>query len=386
MINEIIYSRKDQFATLEVKSIFGLKQIEKEEKIDYQNSNFFIKQKSTTAEMFDFAFKIIKDKKQYLKVAQMTSTKSKEEEEKLSIDRMKINCSYLKKKFKENKLGDINGVSFCIISPIRILKDEYTDDYINLKKFCEENNYEFILFDINESLFYKRENGENIKIDIFDINIKYQLDIIDFDEIIKIDKPLKIKSVRKVKGRNEEEEDLKVQTALNLTKDNVKRIAKFEFTGIFNDLKELKKNYFAYIYFKEKSFIYFYNNEIIKKYGDQNIGKKELILILYFIKPITNEYLDSNKIMKIDNEDKEKTSKNIKEKEMENINVNKNKIEEETEINKIKLELEIDEEKERKISKESEKKSHKRSRKQKKEKIDINEEQPDEKYLGKKTK
>ena len=35
---------------------------------------------------------------------------------------------------------------------------------------------------------------------------------------------------------------------------------------------------------------------------------------------------------------------------------------------------------------ESEKKSHKRSRKQKKEKIDINEEQPDEKYLGKKTK
>ena len=320
------------------------------------------------------------------------------EEEKLSIDRMKINCSYLKKKFKENKLGDINGVSFCIISPIRILKDEYTDDYINLKKFCEENNYEFILFDINESLFYKRENGENIKIDIFDINIKYQLDIIDFDEIIKIDKPLKIKSVRKVKGRNEEEEDLKVQTALNLTKDNVKRIAKFEFTGVFNDLKELKKNYFAYIYFKEKSFIYFYNNEIIKKYGDQNIGKKELILILYFIKPITNEYLDSNKIMKIDNEDKEKTSKNIKEKEMENINVNKNKIEEETEINEIKLELEIDEEKEGtkintnknpnkfKINKEAEKKSHKKSRKQKEEKIDINEEQHDKKYLGKKTK
>ena len=381
MINEIIYSQKKEFGTLEVKSIFGLKQIEKEEKIDYQNSNFFIKQKSPTGEMFDFAFKIIQDKKQYLKIAQMTSKKTKDEKEKLSIEIMKINCSYLKKKFKENKLGDINGVSFCIISPIRILDDKYIDDYISLKEFCEENNYEFILFDINESLFYKRENEENIKIDIFDINIKYQLDIIDFDEIIKIDKPLKIKSLRKVKGRNKDNEDSMVQTALKLTKENVKRIAKFEYTGVFNDLKKLKENYFAYIYFQEQSYIYFYNNKIINKFGEQNIGTKKLILILYFVKPITNEYLDSTKIMKIDNDDKEKIPKN-----MENINMNKNKIEEKTELNEIKHELEIDEEKERtktigdkspnkfKIYKESEKKSHKKTK------------NPENKFLGKKTK
>ena len=165
-------------------------------------------------------------------------------------------------------------LSFCIISPIRILKDEYTDDYINLKKFCEENNYEFILFDINESLFYKRENGENIKIDIFDINIKYQLDIIDFDEIIKIDKPLKIKSVRKVKGRNEEEEDLKVQTALNLTKDNVKRIAKFEFTGVFNDLKELKKIILHIFILKKKALFIFIIMKLLKNMEIRILEKK----------------------------------------------------------------------------------------------------------------
>ena len=376
IINEIIYSQKEEFKTLKVKSIFGLKQIEKEEKIDYQNSNFFIKQKSLTGEMVDFAFKIIKDKKQYLKMAQMTSTKTKEEKEKLSIDIMKINCSYLKKTFKENNLGDINGVSFCIIAPIRILEDKNTDDYISLKEFCEENNYEFILFDINKSLFYKRENEDNIKIDIFDINIKYQLDIIGFDKIITIDKPLKIKSLRKVKGRDKDKEDSDVRTALKLTKENVKRIAKFEYTGVFNDLKGLEKNYFAYIYFKEKSYIYFYNNTIINTFGDQIIGNKQLILILYFVKPITNEYLNSTKIMKIDNEDKEKIpkkkNKKKKKKKMENINVNKDKIEEKTELKETEFELEIDEEKEGtkiignkspnkfKISKETENQSHKK--------------------------
>ena len=85
--------------------------------------------------------------------------------------------------------------------------------------------------------------------------------------------------------------------------------------------------------------------------------------------------------MKIDNDDKEKIPKN-----MENINMNKNKIEEKTELNEIKHELEIDEEKEKtktigdkspnkfKIYKESEKKSHKKTK------------NPENKFLGKKTK
>jgi hypothetical protein len=79
IISEIIYSSKEKYETLEVQSIFGLKKMEKEKQINYQYSNFFIKQKSLNAEMFDFAFKIIIDNKQYLKITQVTSIKTEEE-------------------------------------------------------------------------------------------------------------------------------------------------------------------------------------------------------------------------------------------------------------------------------------------------------------------
>ena len=101
--------------------------------------------------MFDFAFKIIIDNKQYLKITQVTSIKTEEEKEKLSLEKMIINCSYLKKEFEENDLGNIDGISFCIIAPLRILEDKDKKNNKDLKKFCKLNNYEFFLFDLNNS-------------------------------------------------------------------------------------------------------------------------------------------------------------------------------------------------------------------------------------------
>ena len=64
---------------MNLQSIFGLKDLEKIKNVDYEFSNFFLNQKSSGGEMFDFAMKIIKDNKQYLKLTQMTSDKSDDE-------------------------------------------------------------------------------------------------------------------------------------------------------------------------------------------------------------------------------------------------------------------------------------------------------------------
>ena len=385
IISEIIYSQKEKFETLEVQSIFGLKKIQKKESVNYQNLNFFIKQNSSNGEMFDFAFKIIKDNKQYLKLTQATSIKTKDEEEKLSLEKMKINCSYLKKEFKENSLGDIDGIFFCIIAPLRILQNEYIKNYRNLKRFCRKNNYEFILFDLDKKIFYKRENQNIYSIDIFDINSKYQLDIIDFDKIIQIEKPLQIISVRKVKGRDENMEDINTQKeALNYIKGGIKRIAKFEYLGNFADLKGLKENYFAYIYFQNLYSVYFYKDRIVGGNINFEVGEKKLTLILYSTEISTEKYLDSSP--ESNNNNKIKLKKNqMEEKKKKNKDDNEKKSE-------IK-EIEIDEKNEdiqKKSNKsginskeEKAKKEKKKNEWQNKEK---NEEQFDNEILGHKIK
>ena len=397
IIYEIINSPKEKYETLEVQSIFGLKKMEKEKRVGYQNSNFFIKHNSSNAEMFDFAFKTIKDNKQYLKIIQVTSIKTKEEKEKLSLEKMIINCSYLKKEFKENDLGDIDGISFCIIAPFRILEDKYIKNYRSLKRFCRENNYEFILFDLEKKSFYKRKNKNIYNIDIFNFNSKYQLNIIDFDEIIQIKKPLHLISLREVKRRDENMEDANAQKeAINLLKGNIKRVAKFEYNGNFKDLKKLKENYFAYIYFQKLNYVYFYRDRIIKNYGNIDIDEKKLTLILYCREIVTQNYSDSSQESTNNNKEKLKINQIIGKKK-KNIEVN----EKEEKIKKKKYELRIEDKDEiiQEKSKESNiklkkdlkekrgKESQIKKGEQKAEKIEINKKQPiDKKLLGKKRK
>ena len=385
IISEIIYSSKEKYETLEVQSIFGLKKMEKEKQINYQYSNFFIKQKSLNAEMFDFAFKIIIDNKQYLKITQVTSIKTEEEKEKLSLEKMIINCSYLKKEFEENDLGNIDGISFCIIAPLRILEAKYIKNYKDLKRFCRENNYEFILFDFEKKSFYKKENKKINNIDIFDFNRKYQLDIIDFDKIIEINKPLNLISLRKVKERDECMEDTNAQIeAINFIKENIKRIAKFEYIGKFADLKRLKENYFAYIYFKDLSYAYFYKDGIINNHGNMDMGEKKLTLILYCAEMATKNYLDSSP-ESTNNNNQEKLKKN-KSKREKSKNIEKNKKEEN--INECELKIEEKDETIQEKSNEdvinSKKKRSKKCQEQKEKTENINMKPNNKKFLGEK--
>ena len=299
IISTLILKQRKDFKILNLQSIFGLKDLEKIKNVNYEFSNFFLKQKSLGGEMFDFAIKIIKDNKQYLKLTQITSDKSDDEKEKLSIEIMKINCSYFKKEFKENKLGELAGISFCIIAPLRIIENN-NKNYKNLKIFCKENNYELIFFDINNLSFYKREKSINQKIDIFEINKEFQLDFKDFNKIIDIAKPLQILSLNKVKERDEENENSDIQElAEECIGKNIKRVAKFEYKGSFYDLKKLNENYIAYIYYQKEISVYFYKSEIIKTISDKNIelknySEKRLILVLFRAEININNYIDSS--------------------------------------------------------------------------------------------
>ena len=334
IISKMIFKQKEKFEKLKVKSIFGLKEIKKEEGVNYEVSNFFIEQKSLNG-VFDFAFKIIKDNKQYLKLTQITSLKDTEEKEKLSIEKMKINCSYLKKEFKDNKLGDLDGIYFCILAPLRILENENKKNYKDLKKFCKENNYEFILFDLNNSSFYERIKGKSYNKDIFEIDNNFQLNISNFNEIIQIDIPLNILSPIKVKERNENKEDLDINNvARNYISENIKRIAKFEYIGKFADLKRLDEKYFGYIYFKNEISIYFYKDKIIKINKDNEnrdintYSKKKLIFILYSAEIINENYLDSSEELEED-DIKKSPKKQTKGKKKTKSNIKKRRLDEE---------------------------------------------------------
>ena len=371
IISEILYNPKQNFEILKVKSIFGLRELMKKENVDYKNTNFFIKQKSRTGEMFDFAFKIVKEDKQYSKIVQATSVKTNDEKEKLSIEKIQIHFSYLKNEFKKNQLGDIDGFSFCIIAPLRIIK-ENNKNYKDLKKFCRENNYEFLLFDLNTGLFYERIKGNSIKKDIFEIEDKYQLNIKDLNKIIQINNPLTILSLRRVKERNEEDEDKKAeQMAKEYIKESIQKIAKFEYTGNFKDLKQLDKNYFANIYLQKIISVYFYNNKIIKNNKKENYDKYSnlrLNLILYTKRQNNKNYLDSSTEFEID-ENEEEDDDDDEQKISGNKIIKKKRKKRPKKIIKRKVErIEIDEDKESEVDKEEERKfSKKRNTKKRRE-------------------
>ena len=68
-----------------VHSIFAFQGVQKDKNINYNLLNFIIKQKSQGAEAFNFCIKIRIMNKNYLKFYQITSFKSIEDLEKLTI-------------------------------------------------------------------------------------------------------------------------------------------------------------------------------------------------------------------------------------------------------------------------------------------------------------
>ena len=285
---------KDDFLELFVHSIFGFQHIEKKENIDYNIKNFIIKQRSMGAEAFDFAIKIRIGDKNYLKIYQVTVYKSDDDLEKLCIEKILIYLSFIKYKYEENNLGHIDGISFGIISSTEIFNKLV---YKKLKKYCRQNSYEFILFDLNEGNFKIRKNSKYEEYDkqLFQFDPKYKLEIKEFKDIINTNNDLNMISSRPIKGKIiENDQNNKSQKFFNenCSEQKIKKVAKFNYKGKFNDIKKLDKNYFIY-YYDNKNKYYFYDDKIYNL-KNENKYRKEITVILYSIIHILDIYEDSS--------------------------------------------------------------------------------------------
>ena len=208
-----------------------------------------------------------------------------------------------------------------------------------------------MLFDLKNKSFCKKIKEKYFQKDVFEIDIKHQLNIDDFNTIININAPLTILSLRKVKNGMEDLEDLNAeQKAKNYITQSIERIAKFEFTGKFTDIKRLKENYFAYIYFQKLISAYFYKDRIINTNISFEVGNKKLTLILYSTEMSIIKYLDSSPESN-NNDNKVKLKINQKKRnKTNNMDANENKNEEKPEIKEIEID-EKNEDKQKKSNK-----------------------------------
>lgn len=324
LIISTIISDKKNFKELKVNSIFGLQEIKKQANVNYKYINYIIQQECLTAEVFDFGLKITIQDKTYLKLYQVTSSKSEEDLERLCLERIKVYISYIVKKLKKEELGEIDGVSFGIITFTEI---HGGTDYFKLKNFCKTHNYEFILFDLDKSSFKIRENHiyKDYDTELFNFNDAYNLNISKFEEIIRVKEniPIEMLSTRHVKGRDEKKEDESAQLKYNQYTGNkeikIKRVSKLEYYGEFNDIKNLDEDYFIYYYSKDKEY-YFYKNEI-KGSDDVDKSYHKITIILFSKLNQLIEYEDSSvelkteKKIKIAKIKKDKKKKNLQKEE-----------------------------------------------------------------------
>ena len=324
------------FKTLEVQSIFSLRDLKKEKNMNYEFSSFYLKQRSLGGEIFDFGIKIkTSSNKQFLKLGQETFEKTEDELKKISKEKMKIYCSYIQKEFKEKELGDLDGISFFIISPERILENRKS--YKLLKKFCKENGYEFILFNLSKRTFFKRNKGKNIPFDYENwnkVNTEFLLDVPKFKDIIDVKNNLQMLSPRRVKNRDEDIEDLNSQKkAKKYIKKEIKRIAKLEYNGTFSDITSLNTNYFAYLYDKNNAAYFFKNKFLDFNINNEDSNNRKINIILYSFEEEKINYIDSspeNEIKKkIVSQKNKKSLKNkqiltSEDKKKENIPIKKN--------------------------------------------------------------
>ena len=320
LIISVVLSNKN-LIKLKLHSIFGLQNVQKQENIDYSINEFMLDQESIGGEAFDFAIKIIINGRNYLKIYQVTSYKSNNDLKKICLEKILIFISYIKKRFEEEGLGKLEGISFGIITFTEVHEEKV---YRELKKFCKENSYEFILFDLNERSFLIRSNGISFSYDedLYKFNDKYKLKVKNFSDIISIDANLTMLSPRDVKERNEEIENSNAEFIAN---NKLKRVAKFEYKGKFTDLKKLDGNYFCYYYDKDSNEFYFSENEILyydtSKFKMEKEKKITLILYSYITQNMEYEFDSSLEQEKIKKKNKKKKNKKneFKKQEVENI-------------------------------------------------------------------
>ena len=266
------------------------------------NKNILFIQIDSNSPYYDFCFLIQNEGLNILKAYQIGINKGKDDLEKLNINFLLFDLYYFCQKLEIEKQIKTDKIELGLITTYYAYKEYLNKEkklYLNfeiMKKFCENNSFEFLIFNTNNSNFYKF-NGNNLENTDIIQNSKYQYDVIKiFNDTNIFQQSQKLYYNFKIEKKTDKNDK-------NDKTDKI-IIGKIHFP---NNLKINKKDindYFEYSTFNEKKVITieFFEN---KKKNDNN----------------------NNKENKKEEEEKEEEEKNKKE-EKEDKDVKSNKIEE----------------------------------------------------------
>ena len=297
------------------------------------NKNILFIQKDKNSPYYDFCLLIQNEGLNILKAYQIGINKGKDDLEKLNTNFLLFDLYYFCQKLEIEKQIKINKIELGLITTYNAYEENKNkniktkQNYPNfdkMKVFCENNSFEFLIFNTNTSTFYKF-NGNNLVNTDLRNNTKYQFDakkIFNNDKFFKRSK--KLNYYFKIQKKN--------------NKKNKITIGKIQFPKNIKKYKKYINDYFHYKTSDEKKGItikfYINKNENNKK----NKSKEE------------EEEEEEEEVEKEIEEEEEEEEKEIeKEKEIEE------EEEEEEEVEKeIEKEEEIEEEEEEKEEEEKE--------------------------------
>ena len=295
------------------------------------NKNILFIQTDKNSPYYDFCFLIQKEGLIILKVYQIGINKGKDDLEKLNTNFLLFDLYYFCQKLEIEKQIKINKIELGLITTYNAYEENKNKNhktklnypnFDNMKTFCENNSFEFLIFNTNTSTFYKFNGNNLVNTDLIK-KTKYQFEvkkIFNCDNIFKQSKKLNYY--------------FKIQKKNNRTNKILIGIIQFPKNIIIHQ-KDIN-DYFHYKTFHKKKYI------TIKFYINQNENDNN--------KENKKKEIEEEEEMEVEEEDEEEEKEN-EEEEME-VEEEDEEIEEENEEKEVE-----EEEVEKKIEKEEEKDS-----------------------------
>ena len=237
LTDKILNEENLNFKELNINSIYCMN-TEKFDLTNYKNKNILFNQKSKTAEIYDFAIA----KEDYFKAFQISNKKSFDDLKKLIKTVIATDFSNTKHTLKD--LHEYQKFSFGIITSKAVFDDynskkgkkEKTDYYL-MKDYCQQNNYEFLIYDLTKRQFFIENNGILTSYnDFYVFNDNYKINVPDLNGIFKLN-PIKI-SFNKVKND--------IFTNIE-NKNKIEIVGKFKYQKEFLDFDLDESNYGVFI-------------------------------------------------------------------------------------------------------------------------------------------
>ena len=237
LTEKILNEENLNFKELSINTIYCMN-TKKIDLTNYKDNNILFNQQSKTGEIYDFAIA----KEDYFKGFQISNRKSFDDLKKLIKTVIATDFSNTKNALKEIK--EYQKFSFGIITSKAVFDDynskkgnkEKTDYYL-MKDYCQQNNYEFLIYDLTKREFFIENNGVLTSYkDFYVFNDNYKINVPNLNEIFKLN-PIKI-PFNKVKDN--------IFTNIE-NKNKIEVVGKFKYQKEFLDFDLNESNYGVFI-------------------------------------------------------------------------------------------------------------------------------------------